>query len=113
MSIEVVDNRMETINNIVEMSMTNKDTGTRKYNIPKYTEVKNYGEFELEDEFVDLNREYKDIFTNFVVNELVKTPDNVFEFLKLIYNIFDDAIELYIKKKGLPIPTDERLLMNF
>ena len=30
--------------------MTNKDTGTRKYNIPKYTEVKNYVLYEVKDE---------------------------------------------------------------
>lgn len=53
-------------------------------------------------ELVEPTKEFKNIFTEFVINELVKTPDQTANFLKLVYGTFDKAIGVYIANKNLP-----------
>jgi len=58
--------------------------------------------FRREKEYIDKNKEFKNIFTDFVVNEFLKTSEQSNKFIKLIFNTFTKAINLYILQKQLP-----------
>lgn len=53
-------------------------------------------------EVVEETKEFKNIFTEFIINELVKTPEQTSNFLKLVYSTFDSALKLYIASYKLP-----------
>jgi len=53
-------------------------------------------------ELVEETKEFKNIFTEFIISELVKTADQTSNFLKLVYNTFDSALKIYIKYAKLP-----------
>jgi hypothetical protein len=54
-------------------------------------------------ELVEPTKEFKGILTEFIINELIKTPDQNSNFLKLVCDTFKSALNTYITKKQLPL----------
>jgi len=52
--------------------------------------------------FIEPRREFKEVFTEFIVNEFVKTSNQSSAFVQTVYSTFNDAIKIYLDKKGLP-----------
>lgn len=52
--------------------------------------------------YKDLNREIKDLGTDFVVNEFFNTPETLFNFLRLVYGRIDGVIKHYREERKLP-----------
>lgn len=55
-----------------------------------------------EDPFVDNDREIKDLGTDFVVRQFFRTPDTIYNFMKLVYQSLDGAVSDYRAKHKLP-----------
>jgi hypothetical protein len=53
-------------------------------------------------EVVEETKEFKNTFTEFIISELVKTPQQTSNFLKLVYGTFDSALKVYTLSKKLP-----------
>jgi hypothetical protein len=102
-SINQEEDYISFINKIVK-KVIKDENGNREFSIPRYTEVENYKEFELEEEFKDETREFKGIMTDMVVKDFLKDPDKVYDFLRVVYNTFHDAVYQYLIIKGLPKP---------
>lgn len=58
-------------------------------------------EADSEEEFVEPTKEFKGVFTDLVVNEFTKTSSQTKQFIDLIYTSFNNAINLYLKQKGM------------
>lgn len=86
----------EIIDKIMDGSIPSLD-----YNNFDYTIVNNPQKGK-DKEFVDESRELKDICTDIVVNLFLESPRSNFNFLKKVYETFDDAISYYGKQKELP-----------
>uniref|UniRef100_A0A6C0IVN0 Uncharacterized protein n=1 Tax=viral metagenome TaxID=1070528 RepID=A0A6C0IVN0_9ZZZZ len=54
----------------------------------------------IEKEFNDLNRELKGLCTDIIVNDFFLTDNSLFNFLMLVYNMFEKNIEKYIEYKS-------------
>lgn len=52
--------------------------------------------------YKDLNREIKDLGTDFIVNEFFNTPETLFNFLRLVYERLDTMVKTYRAEKRLP-----------
>tara|TARA_B110000208_G_scaffold77461_1_gene99251 strand:- start:210 stop:1637 length:1428 start_codon:yes stop_codon:yes gene_type:complete len=61
--------------------------------------VKEY--ISIDEEFSDNNREIKGICTDIVVNDFFQTKENLFNFLKLVYDKYTFEINNYINQKNL------------
>jgi len=94
-----IDNQL--INYLVDAIIIKN--GKRDFNLPSYNKKKytTIGETK-EEEYKDESREIKGICTDIIVNDFLKSTSNVFNFMKVIYDTFDNAIKLYINKKNLP-----------
>jgi hypothetical protein len=55
-----------------------------------------------DDEFLDFNRAFKDIATDFVVGDFFTTSDTLFSFLKIVNDTHVSKISEYVKEKKLP-----------
>ena len=60
-------------------------------------------------DFEDLNRELKDISTDFVNKNFFKEEETLFNFLKIIVKTFRYYIDQYIINKNLQLPVDNRI----
>jgi hypothetical protein len=76
------------------------DIYENRIGLPTYKST-TYIEQEIQEEFVDHLREAKSICTDFVVNDFFKSPELLFNFLKLICNTFNEAIDYYILRNQL------------
>ena len=87
----------ERINDLVNLIINKKFTIQQLENGPKKVKavIKNQ-------EVVEPTKEFKGVFTDFITNELIKTPEQATNFLKLVYGTISKAIKLYIKNKNLP-----------
>jgi hypothetical protein len=52
-------------------------------------------------EIIDDHREYKDMCTDIVVKQFLSSDVSMFNFLKLVYQTFDQALDIYKKAKGM------------
>jgi hypothetical protein len=60
--------------------------------------------------FIDENRDIKDFGTNIVVKSFFKTPDTLFNFLKLVYGNLDKVVSAYRSSQGL---ADDAIFLVF
>lgn len=85
---------MYTIDNLVNLIINKKF----KTSYLRFGEVK---ENILKNDLEDISKEFKNIFTDFVINEFYKTSLQSDSMVKLIFENFNQAILLYIDKKKL------------
>ncbi len=52
-------------------------------------------------DFVDENREVKEVLTDIVVKEFFQTPESLYNFLETTYTTINDVLDAYRKKHGL------------
>jgi len=86
----------ELVNNI-----TANESGIRVIPLPTETIPESYARIEQTDEYKDDNRALKDICTDFVTNIILNDEHSLFNFLYIITSLFQDALSVYKKKKGL------------
>lgn len=102
---DLYNDKMLDISDIVDTILTGKFTTDVVGLTVDDTEKSRYLSFEGGENrmtfFTDLQREFKDIMTELITNEFLKTQDVMVEFISIIYDIIDRAITQYKQKKGL------------
>ena len=76
--------------------------GERMFDIPSYkdydyTKITNKND----SEYTDLNREFKSLSTDVVIESYVKTKDNLFRFMKLVIEVMERSLDIYAKKREI------------
>ena len=86
-----IDNDDGSIESIIDKIITKKYKMVQNCSIDKLDK----------EEFVDLDREFKNICTDFVVKHFFGKNENIYNFIKIVNNKFVNTIQLYIQKKNL------------
>lgn len=71
--------------------------------LPDFSTIKPTILEQSDKEYIDPEREIKGVMTDFVVNEFVKTQNQIFEFTKLVYGTFEKHIKTYIETNNLKL----------
>lgn len=61
----------------------------------------NHNFIDITKEVVDETRPLKNVATDLVVNEFFKTEDTLYRFLHYVYTMFEDAISIYCRVRGI------------
>ncbi len=88
------ENNDETINKLVNLVIDKKFSTEMLYEGEALIQKR-------EEEITEPNKELNGICTDFIVNEFLKTSDQVKTFIKLIYQTFEKGITVYIKTKHM------------
>jgi len=90
----------EDLNTVVR-NIISDSYGNRNISTPTNTLPVNHVNIEYTEEYKDENRPLKDIMTDIVTDVFLNGEHSLFNFMFIISNMFNDALEIYKKYKSL------------